>query len=924
MFPYFHQHFVLPGAFRSAIGGTQQALKSLQSTTEKLQSRQAGLTQAMARYGQTGIKAAGRMNHELQQVGRTLERLQSQQARLSNAAARSQALRNQRMNLYAQGAETYGQARAVYSVVSPAIKQSMAFDDKQIDMQITAKYDDKTRDDLGKNIREWSLEYNQLQDEMQDAAGTLISNNIDSLDDIRQFMPDIARGATATRTAASEWAEVAAVWGKAMNGKASEFRSVQNIMAYAGDQGSFEISDQVKWLKELAPMMNGVAEGKNAIAEIGASLQIARRGAGNADAAANNFKNFLTKIFAEDTQKQFEDVGINLKSSLMSHQAKGVAPIEAMMHVIQEYLAKKSPEAVEQFKAAMSMKDDGARDAALASLASNFGLGELFADQQVMAFIRPMMQNMDDYRSIRDGALKAADNDMLAASYDKRLKSPLEMTKKLVVSSQELMLTLGKQLTPAFISVTQEILPLLQQFNTWIAMNPGLVQGVAKAVGCLLLFKASMIGVRMAINLCVSPIANLWHGFVFIQTAWTRLQVALAAGGKLHGLTRLFSALGRGALSLGKILAGGLFRGVMMAARAVMFLGRALLMNPIGLIITGIALAAYLIYRYWGPISGFFKRLWTQVTTAFRGAWSNIKGIWGSVTGWFSGIWAQIKTAFSGGIGGVAKLITNWSPLGLFYKAFAGVMKYFGIDMPKNFTDFGGNLISGLVSGISNKLESAKETIVNFGNSIKSWFTSVLDMHSPSRVFIGYGDNIAQGAAIGINRSAPDAISASQQMAAALIPPLPDIRVPGLDVAAMPEIAPVTDAIAPPFNPLLPKVAPPVVPTVPPAAGMALAGAAGAMLSRPKPLPPVPPKPAAPVVPELPKSTAPAAKGRNASAHVPGQSSGVNVTFAPQITIKGAASTTEGEITPALKLSLHELEKMMERIMARRERREYA
>lgn len=86
----------------------------------------------------------------------------------------------------------------------------------------------------------------------------------------------------------------------------------------------------------------------------------------------------------------------------------------------------------------------------------------------------------------------------------------------------------------------------------------------------------------------------------------------------------------------------------------------------------------------------------------------------------------------------------------------------------------------------------------------------------------------------------------------------------------------------------------------------------------------MPSKTPAPAVPELPKSNAPAAKGRNASAHVRGQSSGVNVAFAPQITIKGAASTTEGEITSALKLSLHELEKMMERIMARRERREYA
>ena len=67
-------------------------------------------------------------------------------------------------------------------------------------------------------------------------------------------------------------------------------------MAYAGDRGSFEIPDQVKWMQSLAPMMAGLASGKEAVAEIGASLQIAKIGAGSTDEAANNFKTFLPKF----------------------------------------------------------------------------------------------------------------------------------------------------------------------------------------------------------------------------------------------------------------------------------------------------------------------------------------------------------------------------------------------------------------------------------------------------------------------------------------------------------------------------------------------------------------------------------------------------------------------------------------------------
>lgn len=65
------------GAFRSAIGGTQRALNDLQSTTQRLQSRQAALTQAMTRYGQAGISSTSRLNRELQQVSSTMARLET-------------------------------------------------------------------------------------------------------------------------------------------------------------------------------------------------------------------------------------------------------------------------------------------------------------------------------------------------------------------------------------------------------------------------------------------------------------------------------------------------------------------------------------------------------------------------------------------------------------------------------------------------------------------------------------------------------------------------------------------------------------------------------------------------------------------------------------------------------------------------------
>ncbi|KUX46704.1 phage tail tape measure protein, partial [Escherichia coli] len=806
----------------------------------------------------------------------------------------------------------------------------------------------------------------------------LISDNIDNVSDIGFLMPDIARAATATRTSAQDWAKVAAVWQNSLKGAARDFGAVQNIMAYAGDQGSFEIPDQVKWMQSLAPMMAGIASGKEAVAEIGASLQIAKIGAGSTDEAANNFKNFLTKIFARDTQKQFADLGIDLQGSIASYKAAGISPIEGMLSVIERYLNAKSPEALAGFKSAMKIKNDTARDEALQALAKNFGLGDMFADMQVMAFIRPMLANMDRYREIRAGALRAADNDLLASAYDQRLKSPLEATKALMVSSRDLAITLGDQLAPSFISLTQELLPLIQGAKHWVATHPQFVSGAFKLISALLAIKIATVGLKLGLNLLISPFVSVWKNAVLLRANWLRLSLALGQGGKLRWLVTGFSAVAKGARTLSGVLSGGLVRGIMLAGRAVLWIGRALMMNPIGLVITAVAAAAYLIYRNWGAVSGWFKQRWADIQEAFNGGivgigkllinWSpagllykafaaalkyfgvalpakftdfgghlidglinGIKNKWGSlkssVTGmgdsissWFKQCWADIQEAFNGGIAGTGKLLINWSPAGLLYKAFAAALKYFGVALPAKFTDFGGHLIDGLINGIKNKWGSLKSSVTGMGDSISGWFSEKLGIHSPSRVFMGFGDNIAQGAAIGLQRTTPLAALAGQRMASELLPKMP-VSIQG------PEIRDNTSGVR--FSMPLPDIN----------GFMSSAkNAIGAVINSLSSMPAIPLSTRAsilpgqrlanemtPDVPRIPSPEILAAgySGRGAAATGGGTSGGIQVSFNPQFFLNGRETTAPAGLTGALNMSLHELEKMLERLLAQKQRKEY-
>ncbi|HCO0833252.1 TPA: phage tail tape measure protein [Escherichia coli] len=882
---------MIGSTFRSAMSGTRRALDSLSDTSRRLQERQNALTRATERYGQLGSSRMQHLNSELLRVSRTMEQIERQQRRLSAASATSDALKANRMALYGQGIEAYGMAQTVYHTVSPAVQQSMSFQDKMIDMSITAKYDNKTRDGLAGQIKGWALKYNQYQDELQEAVGSLISDNIDNVSDIGFLMPDIARAATATRTSAQDWAKVAAVWQNSLKGAARDFGAVQNIMAYAGDQGSFEIPDQVKWMQSLAPMMAGIASGKEAVAEIGASLQIAKIGAGSTDEAANNFKNFLTKIFARDTQKQFADLGIDLQGSIASYKAAGISPIEGMLSVIERYLNAKSPEALAGFKSAMKIKNDTARDEALQALAKNFGLGDMFADMQVMAFIRPMLANMDRYREIRAGALRAADNDLLASAYDQRLKSPLEATKTLMVSSRDLAITLGDQLAPSFISLTQELLPLIQGAKHWVATHPQFVSGAFKLISALLAIKIATVGLKLGLNLLISPFVSVWKNAVLLRANWLRLSLALGQGGKLRWLVTGFSAVARGARTLSGVLSGGLVRGIMLAGRAVLWIGRALMMNPIGLVITAVAAAAYLIYRNWGAVSGWFKQRW-----------------------------ADIQEAFNGGIVGIGKLLINWSPAGLLYKAFAAALKYFGVALPAKFTDFGGHLIDGLINGIKNKWGALKSSVTGMGDSISGWFSEKLGIHSPSRVFMGFGDNIAQGAAIGLQRTTPLAALAGQRMASELLPRMP-VSIQG------PEIRDNTSGVR--FSMPLPDIN----------GFMSSAkNAIGAVINSLSSMPAIPLSTRAsilpgqrlanemtPDVPRIPSPEIMAAgySGRGAAATGGGTSGGIQVSFNPQFFLNGRETTAPAGLTGALNMSLHELEKMLERLLAQKQRKEY-
>ncbi len=300
-----------------------------------------------------------------------------------------------------------------------------------------------------------------------------------------------------------------------------------------------------------------------------------------------------------------------------------------------------------------------------------------------------LAQNVGEYRRQLELANSADGAGSMQREADIRaelMSARLEMAKNRAFS---LSATLGETLRPTLVELIESFNRVVGGVTDWVKANPELAGQILKTVAGVAALAAGFGAVTLGMASFLGPFAMARYALTVF-------------GIKGAGLASVL-------LNLGKVALPVVWKGILL-------IGRALMMNPIGLAVTAIAGAAYLIYKNWDRVGPYFL-----------------------------GLWAEIKAGFNGGLGGMAALILNFSPLGLFYRAFAGLMGYFGVELPAKFTDFGGMILDGLVNGIKNKLGAVKTAISGVGDSTVGWFKEKLGIHSPSRVFAELGGFTMQG-----------------------------------------------------------------------------------------------------------------------------------------------------------------------------------
>lgn len=201
---------------------------------------------------------------------------------------------------------------------------------------------------------------------------------------------------------------------------------------------------------------------------------------------------------------------------------------------------------------------------------------------------------------------------------------------------------------------------------------------------------------------------------------------------------------------LGSLMRGTFVGALKMVGRAFTVLGRLAMANPLLAIVALLAMLALYVWQNWDTLGPKFEALWQGIKDGVKAVGDWIGEKWDATLTWvnekISGIGDSIQTALDD----AGRAILDWSPLDLFDSVFAGVLSWFGIELPGRFSELGANLVQGLANGITNSLGAVKDAITGVGDSTIGWFKEKLGIHSPSRVFAELGGFVGEGAAVGM------------------------------------------------------------------------------------------------------------------------------------------------------------------------------
>jgi TP901 family phage tail tape measure protein len=638
-----------------------EALKAMNANARSQKRELADLRRQIA--GSTGdVTELQARERELErQLERTNSDIEQQKKQLTELSAIDRATAERveaSQKLIASGQADIAQG---LGLAAPLILAGKAAMDNEKSLALMAQKLDLSKaetDKLGASMLRTAIATKQLPENIITAADFLASKGLGQKE-VEGMLPVLGKFGTAWDANVSDAAKAAHANMLSLKVPLNQTAAALQIMAVAGQKGGFEVKNMAAEFPELASQMATLGStGLDAVADLSSALQVIEAKTGDGAQAANNLNNMMRFVGSKEGIDRFKKLGIDIPAALKKAAKEGRSPLETI--------------------AKLTNKATGGDDAKL---------GLIFSDAQALAGVRALIQSEEEYIAIRKAALNA--RGMTEKEFTRMSATANANWVTFQGSMQGLVVTLGTHLLPLLTDGVKWITGVSQSVVAWAQANPETAASIMKLAAGLAVFKVGLGVTKIALGAIIGPIAKFWG---FIQ----RMR-AVGAAAKALWLLR---------------------SGLWVAGKAALWLGRALMANPIGLIVGALAIAAYLIYTHWDTIKAAF--------------WSAV--------GWLGETWSLIKAKFADG---VAFLQT----------------------LPGRMIGLGKNIVQGLVAGIlaaPGAVWNALKRIVNIGiDGVKNF----LGIKSPSRLFMALGGHVSSGMALGIDGGRGRAMQSAQRLA---------------------------------------------------------------------------------------------------------------------------------------------------------------
>ena len=636
--------------------------------------------------------------------------------------------------------------------ITDAIPEALAMEHRLRELGNVGQLSAKQLEEMDKRLGDISRHTNQFRSEISEGLNVLVASGI-APEAALDYMNVIGRTATAAGAEIVDISKTAFAVTDNLKVDVKDLGKTMDILAQAGKEGRFELKDMSAAFPSLTAgaSMLGM-KGVPAVTQLGAALQVAMKGAGSAPEAATNFESFLQSITSPMAVRRFEELyGVNLPNFLNKVIAENKDPIEEMVVLINQLTG-----------------------------GDVFAVSEIFRNKTDLNFLKPMMQNLDEYRRIKNAALNA--DGVMDEDFNHMLETTSEQFKLLKINMKELVF-------PHLHKPIQILNEWLTKLNKNPVLQKGLFTGIIGTIGIGLLLTvigtATIVvgkfigayGQALGVIRAVAPRIKFALGdlFQFLNLRSFNIRFLNGQGRYLGALVSDIQKLDAGMrqsfkTGLNAFLTGfknlpqtimestiafknwtvatvrgipsvvinglnafknmflGLLGMIKSAVIAFRTFSMTLLTSPIGWIALAVGTAALLIYKYWKPITGFFKGVWAGLKEGLAPLMPLFKRIGETI----SPIIAPIEAV----IDWIKKIIKPVEDTGgaaekmgvRFGKAIANIIVKI-VELITKVFEFGKKIGDMLSNGILSSVNKTKEAIGKHAQIIRDHLP-----HSPAKV----------------------------------------------------------------------------------------------------------------------------------------------------------------------------------------------